>query len=239
MISTGPLGSAASPVAAVEEAARASLDATMARCGGGAGTVTPVLRYGSAVSTLLAEAEENDANLVVVGTRGLGAIRRALMGSVSTRVARDARCPVAVVPPGAPIGSSGPVVIGVDGSAGSIAALRWAAATTEGNIHAVHVMEYPFGPEYAVEGLVFQGHEAFGRDVAERTVAEAVGADADVSIEVLDGDARDVLNQVAQASHASLIVVGARRGEGLAGLGSVATSVAAHADVAVVVVPVA
>jgi nucleotide-binding universal stress UspA family protein len=129
-------------------------------------------------------------------------------------------------------------VVGVDGSAGSVAALRWAAATTDRRIFAVHVMEYPFGPEYVVEGLSFDDHESFGHEVAERTVTEAIGARADVSIEVASGDARDVLNQVAAARRATLIVVGARGGKGLAGLGSVATSVASNADVAVVVVPV-
>jgi nucleotide-binding universal stress UspA family protein len=225
------------PIPAVKAAAQSSLDAALERVKDGAGAITPVLRQGPAASTLLAEAEEHDAALVVVGTRGLGPVRRILMGSVSTRVARDASCPVAIVPPGAP-DPSGPVVVGVDGSAGSIAALRWAAATTDRQIFAVHVMEYPFGPEYVVEGLVFDDHESFGREVAERTVNEAIGARADLSIEVVSGDARDVLNHVAATRSATVIVVGARGGKGLAGLGSVATSVASNADVAVVVVPV-
>ena len=42
-------------------------------------------------------AEELDAGLVVVGSRGLGGIRRALMGSVSDSVVRHAHCPVLVV----------------------------------------------------------------------------------------------------------------------------------------------
>jgi nucleotide-binding universal stress UspA family protein len=42
-------------------------------------------------------AEELDAGLVVVGSRGLGGIRRALLGSVSDSVLRHAHCPVLVV----------------------------------------------------------------------------------------------------------------------------------------------
>lgn len=42
-------------------------------------------------------AEELDAGLVVVGSRGLGGVRRALMGSVSDAVVRNAPCPVLVV----------------------------------------------------------------------------------------------------------------------------------------------
>ena len=42
-------------------------------------------------------ADEIDAGLIVMGSRGLGGIRRALMGSVSDSVVRHAHCPVLVV----------------------------------------------------------------------------------------------------------------------------------------------
>jgi len=42
-------------------------------------------------------AEEIGAGLIVIGSRGLGGIRRALMGSVSDSVVRHAHCPVLVV----------------------------------------------------------------------------------------------------------------------------------------------
>ena len=41
--------------------------------------------------------EEVGAGLVVMGSRGLGGVRRALMGSVSDPVVRHAHCPVFVV----------------------------------------------------------------------------------------------------------------------------------------------
>jgi nucleotide-binding universal stress UspA family protein len=44
-------------------------------------------------------AEEIGAGLIVMGSRGLGGIRRALMGSVSDSVVRHAHCPVLVVRP--------------------------------------------------------------------------------------------------------------------------------------------
>jgi nucleotide-binding universal stress UspA family protein len=42
-------------------------------------------------------AEEIGAGLIVMGSRGLGGVRRALMGSVSDSVVRHAHCPVLVV----------------------------------------------------------------------------------------------------------------------------------------------
>lgn len=62
--------------------------------------VRPVIRRGREPATAILDyVEEVDADLVVLGTRGFGAIRRALIGSVASTVARRAPCPVLLVPP--------------------------------------------------------------------------------------------------------------------------------------------
>ena len=55
------------------------------------------LRMGQVDLEILALAEELGAGLIVIGSRGLGGVRRALMGSVSDSVVRHAHCPVLVV----------------------------------------------------------------------------------------------------------------------------------------------
>jgi len=46
-------------------------------------------------------ADEEDAEFVVVGSRGRGAFKAAFLGSVSNSLVGVARCPVLIVPPGA------------------------------------------------------------------------------------------------------------------------------------------
>jgi nucleotide-binding universal stress UspA family protein len=58
------------------------------------------LRTGEPDGEIVALAEELGAGLIVMGSRGLGGVRRALMGSVSDSVVRHAHCPVMVVRPG-------------------------------------------------------------------------------------------------------------------------------------------
>jgi nucleotide-binding universal stress UspA family protein len=56
---------------------------------------------GLAAERLADLADEENAELIVVGSRGRGAFKAALLGSVSTSLIGVARCPVLVVPPGA------------------------------------------------------------------------------------------------------------------------------------------
>jgi nucleotide-binding universal stress UspA family protein len=53
-----------------------------------------VVVTGSAGAGLCALAEELSASVIVMGTRGRGGIRRAVLGSVSDHVVRNAPCPV-------------------------------------------------------------------------------------------------------------------------------------------------
>jgi nucleotide-binding universal stress UspA family protein len=56
---------------------------------------------GFAAERLADLADEEGAELIVVGSRGRGAFKAAFLGSVSTSLIGVARCPVLVVPPGA------------------------------------------------------------------------------------------------------------------------------------------
>ena len=65
---------------------------------------------GYAAERLADLGDEDEAELIVVGSRGRGAFKAAFLGSVSTSLIGISRCPVLVVPPGAagrPRASSG------------------------------------------------------------------------------------------------------------------------------------
>jgi nucleotide-binding universal stress UspA family protein len=81
-----------------EREARELLDEQVKKVEDAGGTVAGVhLREEFPAEEIVALAEELGADLIVVGSRGRGGIRRALTGSVSDWVVRHAHCPVLVV----------------------------------------------------------------------------------------------------------------------------------------------
>ena len=83
-----------------EQRARELLDAEVEKLRSVGGTLAQAhLVEGGAPQEIVGSAEEIGAGLIVMGSRGRGGIRRALMGSASDSVVRHAHCPVLVVRP--------------------------------------------------------------------------------------------------------------------------------------------
>jgi len=82
----------------LNEEAQRLLDAQVEQIKADGGTVAQAhLRIGRPDEQIVDSAEEIGAGLIVMGSRGLGGIRRLLMGSVSDSVVRHAHCPVLIV----------------------------------------------------------------------------------------------------------------------------------------------
>jgi nucleotide-binding universal stress UspA family protein len=78
--------------------ARRTLDEQVALIeAAGGGVAQAHLRLGGAAEEIVALAENVGADLIAMGSRGRGGIRRALMGSVSERVVHHAHCPVMII----------------------------------------------------------------------------------------------------------------------------------------------
>jgi nucleotide-binding universal stress UspA family protein len=81
-----------------EQRAREILDTEVDKARSAGATVAQAyLREGGVATEIVTLAENIGAGLIVMGSRGRGGIRRALMGSVSDSVVRHAHCPVLVV----------------------------------------------------------------------------------------------------------------------------------------------
>jgi nucleotide-binding universal stress UspA family protein len=68
--------------------------------------------------------QSKDAELIVLGSRGRGALSRSVLGSVSAGLIRHAHCPVALIrddDPQKPHAAEGPVLVGIDGSTSELA----------------------------------------------------------------------------------------------------------------------
>jgi nucleotide-binding universal stress UspA family protein len=98
------VGVAAAGRERLAESERSEAETLLARIVDDAGLPESVRRqveFGDAAGRLLAVCEEVGAELVVVGSRGRGKVRRTLLGTVSATVAAKAPCIAVVVPPGA------------------------------------------------------------------------------------------------------------------------------------------
>lgn len=228
-----PLGGPAALDAETEQRLTQALDAHVQELLAGASDVVVERRLGYGHPGRVLVAASGQAQLLVVGSRGLGALRSALLGSVSQHVLEHASCPVLVAHEARTVRPAR-VVVGVDGSPASRAALSWADAESRrtGLPLSVHHSVAAFG------SVLDPAESPPGVDVTELRswVAEVLGADRSADVElVLDtDDAEGAL--LALAGDDVLLVIGRSGNGGLLRLGSVARRLAAHADGPVVVV---
>jgi nucleotide-binding universal stress UspA family protein len=176
--------------------------------------------------------ESRSSALLVIGTRGHGALTRVMLGSTAVDVTARAMCPVAVIPAGADVtATSGPVVVGVDDSAANDQALGFAfdrAARRNAGVVAVHVHDESEAPgaqgaAAVLENAIRPWRVRYpGVAVTEQVVSGAVVAEL----------AR------ALSTHGDVLVVGARGRSVLAGavLGSVSQRLLHEAPGPVVIV---
>lgn len=169
-------------------------------------------------AAVLIEASKHAEGLVV-GTRGLGAISGKLIGSVSVRLAAKSYCPVFIVPPEwrerpAPDGS---VLVGVDGSEHSDAALRLALEEARSRGIGVTVLSAYHVPWLArpVEPKLIAEFEESERWLADQTITESLDrvkghAYSDVPIERVTVKAQPADALVEHSRNAVLTVVGTR-----------------------------
>jgi len=161
------------------------------------------------------------ADLVVVGSHGLGRQAGALFGSITFRVSAHARCPVAVVPSGwdEPAHSHRPVVVTVPGATTADMPLYVAFAEARARGVPVHAVRSWSRADWTGElaDLVYTTGPMFEikqQDYVDRTLApvRALFPEVPVQVELSGGRLEDMLSQATK--DASLLVLGTRYADG-------------------------
>lgn len=203
--------------------------------------VNSEIRRAPAAEALIDAAE--DADMIVVGSRGHGRFAEVMIGSVSQHAARHALCPVVVVRPPADMRARR-VVVGLDWSSESGKAVGFAfeiAAQHKAPLVAVHAFRSEREPQQV-------GRLNRARGIAEQTAAherllnemtapwQEKFPDVELTTEAIPVGARQLLRDI--SSRSALLVLGARGSGAFAALrlGSVADSMLHHARCPVAIV---
>jgi nucleotide-binding universal stress UspA family protein len=211
---------------------------------------TACVRLHSPATTILEVAESFKPDLIVMGSHGRGTIGRLFMGSVSLRVASETPTSVRIVRPNSNMNHNHPLslLVSFDGSSGarkmvhSLVQRVWPMDT---HLHIVAVLDYSVlaSPEYiwlaAGDVGIYQEMKESRIDQAVIALEREMGKHFKLVTSAMPvGTASHEILAQAKQIHADAIFIGSR---GLSGLermllGSVAHSVAAHAETTVEIV---
>jgi nucleotide-binding universal stress UspA family protein len=221
------------------ERARENLDALARELGPPHGLGAGIhLAAGTVLRTLLEQADELAAGLLVVGAKGEGYLGRMLLGTTAERLLRRTTRPILMVRQ-TPHEAYRRVLVPVDFSAWSVPAIRLAGAVAPGaELVVLHAFEAPFESRLQFASV---GEESIDRYRAatrqeaqaelDRVIAEA-GLDSDrVSARVIHGPTSRVILNQEQEQDCDLVVMG-KHGQGAMEdllLGSVTKHVLAEA----------
>jgi nucleotide-binding universal stress UspA family protein len=194
---------------------------------------------GATVPTLVDLSKET--SLMVVGRRGLGSVKRLLLGSTSTGLLHHAHCPVAVIHDEDPLVAhfdQAPVVVGIDGSPASESAV--AIAFNEASLRGVGLIAMHSWADRELRewaGIDWAQQFEIGKEVLAERLAGWREHHPDVAVDhrLVYGDPAQML--LAASESAQLTVVGSHGRGGFAGMlvGSVSSAVVQGARMPVIV----
>lgn len=224
-----------------EREAAAALDGIVTRAIGGAADAIERLVVCDLPARAVLEASA-DADLLVVGARGMGGFKGLLLGSVSQQCLHHTAVPIAVVRGEAPAADDEQrVVVAVDGSDSGRRAVSWAvdaARVRSARLTVVNGWQRPYIGDTAARLDPAELENASRQVVAAALEGlDTSGLPAPVEQVSAEGGAATAILRT--AGGADLIVMGSRGRGGFKSLllGSVTAQVTQHADTTVVVIP--
>jgi len=200
----------------------------------------------SASPVILGYAEEEDVDLVVMGTHGRGAVAQALLGSVSEKLVRLSPYPVYTVrkpeEPATPVEMER-IVVPTDFSDGADLALRYArelAAAFGASVDLLHVIEEAAQPAFYApivpsRDRLLEDIREQAEDSMRRALTEGEGPDVESETHVETGRPAETIREFAERRGADLLVLGShgRTGFERVMLGSVAEAVVRRSSIPV------
>jgi nucleotide-binding universal stress UspA family protein len=203
-----------------------------------------VVRYGRPVHELLAIADEEDVDHIVIGSKGRDGARRLLLGSVAETVVRRATVPVTVVrqPPTVDSESPARVLVPFDGSDPAKVALQYAVRRyPDADITAVYAVYPPQEVTDQTEnapGEIENWANHLDEHTEEVIHAAEQWVDQSIKTETISGDPAPAIVRYAEEHDTDQIVMGSHGRDGLSRLimGSVAETVVRRAPSSVTVV---
>jgi nucleotide-binding universal stress UspA family protein len=190
----------------------------------------PVVLTGKPASEIVALAQRERANLLVIATHGLSGYRKMFLGSTTEDVLRHTQVPVLVVPPPEQaateraVPSQDPVLVPVDFKSGSMKAVR-AAAGLARTFRAPLLLAHIVAPLRGLDRFRVQldTHNRAQVDRAEQQIRQLVSESgvgehiAKVEQVVVTGSPAEQISEIAVTRTVQLIVMRLRGEEGLLG----------------------
>jgi nucleotide-binding universal stress UspA family protein len=192
------------------------------------------LRQGAVAEMLVRVAEQYDAGLIVIGTRGMKGVGGVIVGAIAEHLVRMSPCPVLAVAADWNAGEfrpvqGGPVLLAMERNEAAAAAAETAYSLAE-TFHRTLIVLHARGPAEASAFLNTSATtlEEFGIHPSGHFPVRCV---------VKDGNPADVIVEAIQQYHPSILVAGVKRSSNSAGPHGTAFALLARSRVPALCVP--
>ncbi|WP_198668041.1 universal stress protein [Saliphagus sp. LR7] len=210
---------------------------------------------GNPPEVIVNQANESNADLIVMGRQGRSGISEQVLGSVTDRVLRNTDVPVLVVPSGEPVSSDGSrfdrILAPTDGSETAEQAAPYStdiAKHHDATLHVLNVIDPRFegifsaggGSEEFFERLEERGHDFIDQYIEHggQTTTETP-TDVDIRKAVVRGTTSEEIDEYAVENDIDLVVMASQGESGLTGqlLGSIADQTLRESEKPVLIIP--